>query len=262
MASSEGAGVRIETIGGPTVVLDYGGLRLVTDPTFDEPGEYPGRSGYSLVKTAPPSRQPDEVGEIDVVLLSHDQHPDNLDRSGRELLRRANRVLSTASAVERLGDLVAVAPTWGNLEIETADGRNVEVTAVPAQHGPDGSEPLVGEVIGFVLRGDNLPSIYVSGDNASLRVVEEIADRAGKIDVAILHAGGASTPLIPGEYLTLTSADAVRATEILGATRVLVVHTDSWRHFTEGADDVRKAFAQAGLSDRLIGCEPGLTDAL
>jgi hypothetical protein len=30
-------------VGGPTVVLEIGGLRLVTDPTFDEPGTYPGR---------------------------------------------------------------------------------------------------------------------------------------------------------------------------------------------------------------------------
>ena len=83
-------------------------------------------------------------------------------------------------------------------------------------------------------------------------------DRIGDIDVAILFAGGGSTPLIPGEYLTLSSAQAAEATEILDVARVLVVHTDGWGHFTESADDVRKAFAQAGLSDRLIGCEPGL----
>ncbi len=250
--------MRIETVGGPTVVIEYGGVRLLTDPTFDAPGEYPVRADYSLVKTAPPARRLDEVGDIDVVLLSHDQHPDNLDRAGRQLLSRAKRVLSTRSAADRLGDVITVAPRWQSLDVETSDGRAVRVTAVPAQHGPDGSEPLVGEVIGFVLSGDGLPTVYLSGDNASLRVVHEIADRVGKIDVGIIFAGGASTPLIPGEYLTLTSAQAAQATDILGAERVLVVHTDSWRHFTEDADDVRKAFAQAGLSDRLIGCEPGL----
>jgi L-ascorbate metabolism protein UlaG (beta-lactamase superfamily) len=249
---------RVETLGGPTVVVEYGGLRLLTDPTFDPPGEYPVRPDYALVKTASPTRRPRDIGEIDLVLLSHDQHADNLDRSGRELIERVGRVLSTASAAGRLGDLITVVPAWGSLEIETSDGRVVSVTSVPAQHGPDGSEPLVGEVIGFVLRGDDLPTVYLSGDNASLPVVQEIADRIGQVDVAILHAGGASTPLVPGEYLTLTSAQAARAAAILGAARVLVVHTDGWRHFTEGADDVRTAFAQAGLSDRLLGCEPGL----
>ena len=271
------SGVRVEATGGPTVMLELGGLRLLTDPTFDEPGEYPVRPDYSLVKTAPATRRPDELGDIDVVLLSHDQHPDNLDRSGRELLSRAGRVLSTRSAAARLGDLVSPLPAWSRVELPRPDGGVLAVTAVPALHGTEGSEPLVGEVTGFVLTGDGLPTVYVSGDNASLRLVREIADRVGSVDgvdgvgnvdavdgldVAILFAGAASTPLVPGAYLTLTSAQAAEATEILGAARVLVVHTDSWRHFTESADDVRAAFAAAGLSDRLVGCEPGLVAEL
>jgi L-ascorbate metabolism protein UlaG (beta-lactamase superfamily) len=34
-------GLRITYIGGPTALLEFGGLRLLTDPTFDPPaGEY------------------------------------------------------------------------------------------------------------------------------------------------------------------------------------------------------------------------------
>ncbi|GAA4096207.1 hypothetical protein [Nonomuraea soli] len=43
------------------------------------------------------------------------------------------------------------------------------------QHGPDGTEHLVGEVTGFVLSGEGLPVVDVSGDNASLEVVKRIA---------------------------------------------------------------------------------------
>ena len=35
--------------------------------------------------------------------------------------------------------------------------------------------------------------MYVSGDNASIGLVEEIADRFAPIDVAVLFAGGART---------------------------------------------------------------------
>jgi hypothetical protein len=31
---------RITQIGGPTVLIEVGGFRLLTDPTFDAPGEY------------------------------------------------------------------------------------------------------------------------------------------------------------------------------------------------------------------------------
>jgi L-ascorbate metabolism protein UlaG (beta-lactamase superfamily) len=33
--------MEIRYVGGPTAVVEIGGVRLLTDPTFDPPGEYP-----------------------------------------------------------------------------------------------------------------------------------------------------------------------------------------------------------------------------
>ncbi|NGO13167.1 MBL fold metallo-hydrolase [Streptomyces sp. HC44] len=243
-------------VGGPTAVVELGGLRLLTDPTFDEPGEYPIGS-RKLVKTAGPAVAASEVGPVDAVLLSHDQHPDNLDTSGRTYLSGAPLVLSTASAYDRVGAPVRALPSWEHVELPRPDGGLLRVTAVPAQHGPDGSEPLVGEVTGFVLSGEGLPKVYVSGDNASLDVVRTIADRHGPFDVAILFAGAARTPLVPDAPLTLTSEGAARATEILGARHVVPLHFEHWGHFTEDGPTLTKAFTEAELTDRLHLLEPG-----
>jgi len=43
-------------VGGPTTVLDLGGLRIVSDPTFDAPGPH----GY-LTKTAGPAIGDDSI---------------------------------------------------------------------------------------------------------------------------------------------------------------------------------------------------------
>ncbi|MGP3958503.1 MBL fold metallo-hydrolase [Nonomuraea sp. 3N208] len=128
------------------------------------------------------------------------------------------------------------------------------MTGVPAQHGPDGTEHLVGEVTGFVLAGEGLPTVYVSGDNASLDVVRAVAERVGPVDVALLFAGGARTPLVDG-FLTLPSADAVTAAEILQARYVVPLHCEHWAHFTQGRDTVEQAFA--GFGDRLRLLGPG-----
>lgn len=40
--------VRVTLVGGPTALTEYGPLRLLTDPTFDEPGDYP-RPGTPVV---------------------------------------------------------------------------------------------------------------------------------------------------------------------------------------------------------------------
>ncbi|WRZ93176.1 MBL fold metallo-hydrolase [Streptomyces sp. NBC_01007] len=246
----------ITYVGGPTAVIAIGGLRLLTDPTFDAPGEYP-VGARKLVKTTGPALPAEKLGPVDAVLLSHDQHPDNLDASGRGYLQNAPVTLSTASAYERIGAPVRALRPWESVELARPYGGVLRVTAVPAQHGPDGSLPLVGEVTGFVLSGERLPKVYVSGDNASLDVVREIAGREGPFDVAVLFAGAARTPLVPDAPLTLTSEDAARAAEILGAARVVPLHFEHWGHFTQDGSTLTKAFAEAGLTDRLRLLEPG-----
>jgi L-ascorbate metabolism protein UlaG (beta-lactamase superfamily) len=248
--------LEITYIGGPTAVIAIGGLRLLTDPTFDAPGEYPA-GARKLVKTTGPALSAEKVGPVDAVLLSHDQHPDNLDASGRGYLQGAPVTLSTASAYERIGAPVRAVRPWESVELTRPDGGVLRVTAVPAQHGPDGSLPLVGEVTGFVLSGEGLPKVYVSGDNASLDVVREIAGREGPFDVAVLFAGAARTPLVPDAPLTLTSEDAARAAEVLGAAWVVPLHFEHWGHFTQDGSTLAKAFAEAGLTDRLRLLEPG-----
>ena len=250
------AALRIRYVGGPTAVVEYGGLAFLLDPTFDPPGEYP-VGGRVLTKTRGPALAPGEVGAIDAILLSHDQHPDNLDRLGRAFLARAPIVLSTAAAAERLGPPVSALGAWQSTELGGADTPSVSVTGVPAQHGPDGSLPLVGEVTGFVLSAADRPRVYISGDNASLEVVQTIHRRLGPFGRVILFAGAARTALAGGAPLTLTSEAAAEAVEMLGKPPTVVLHFEGWAHFSEGAESLRAAFAARGLSDRLHLPQPG-----
>ncbi|MFC7897015.1 MBL fold metallo-hydrolase [Streptomyces sp. NPDC057381] len=242
--------VPIRVFGGPTALIEYGGLRFLTDPTFDAPGTYP--SG--LAKTAPASATPAELGRVDVVLLSHDEHDDNLDTSGRAVLADVPLTLTTPSGAGRLGGTARPLKDWECIELDRPGGGTVTVTGVPALHGPgarEDLEPVVGEVVGFVLSGDGLPTVYVSGDNAQLSLVHEIADRFGPVDTAVLFAGAVRTPVLDRALLTLDSAQAAEAARILGARRIVPVHFDGWAHFTEGREQLVDAFTTAGLIDRV-----------
>jgi L-ascorbate metabolism protein UlaG (beta-lactamase superfamily) len=249
----------LRLVGGPTALIAYGGLRLLTDPTFDSPGEYP-RPGTNIVlrKLAGPALALDDVLPVDVVLLSHDHHSDNLDRSGREMLPSAGRVLTTVAGAERLGGHAMGMDPGDEVEVGGDDGAAVSVTAVPADHGPPEVAARNGPVIGFVLRGGGLPTMYVSGDNASVDVVGKIVDGHGPIDVAVLFIGGATVPEAWGEArLTLTAQTAVQAARLLGAAPIAAIHQDGWAHFTSDAQDVERAFADAGISHRLRPVAPG-----
>lgn len=258
MANPGGGSQRlvVRAAGGPTVVLEFGGLRFVTDPTFDPAGETYQLGPMSLGKVTGPAFDAAEVGDVDAVLLSHDQHPDNLDKAGRAVLARAPRVLTTPSAAGRLGEQATGLESWATTEISRPDGGSVVVTAVPAQHGPAGTEQMLGEVTGFLLTGEGLPTVYVSGDNVSLDAVRQVVDRA-RVDVAVLHLGGVQLPPFGPTYLSMTAEQAVEAAKLLGSATIVPVHYDGWDHFTESDEVIGKAFSEAGLAEQVTWARPG-----
>ncbi|MFC8731048.1 MBL fold metallo-hydrolase [Luteimicrobium sp. NPDC057192] len=245
--------------GGPTVLLEYAGLRVLLDPTFDDPRSYEG--AVVLTKTASPALPADAVLPVDLVLVSHDQHADNLDLSGRALVEQALAdgvtVLSTPAAAGRIAGVTGLDP-WASVELDGDPA--VTVTAVPALHGPEGADApnLAGPVTGFVLEAPDAPTLYVSGDNASVELVREIAARFPGIAIAVLNAGAADPGRFPGRTVTLRGTDAAEAATLLGDALVVPAHADSWAHFTESVDAVRTAFDDAGLTDRLLVLEPGI----
>jgi L-ascorbate metabolism protein UlaG (beta-lactamase superfamily) len=161
------------------------------------------------------------------------------------------------AGAERLGGNAVGLEPGQTADLDLPEGP-VQFTAVAAHHGSPEMFERNGPVLGFVLRGDDLPTIYVSGDNASVDVVREIAQRLGPIDLAVLFAGGVSLPQrFDGAYLTLSADRAAQAAEVLGSRAIVPLHFEGWAHFTQGADDLRAAFAAAEIGDRLIVPEPG-----
>lgn len=165
-------------------------------------------------------------------------------------------VLTHPVAAGRLGPPALGLEPWQSYEFTGGSGP-LAVQAVPAVHGPaDGQRDASGhincEVTGFVLSGPGLPTVYLSGDNASMSAVKDVADRCGGIDIAVLFARAASVPTKErGRPLTLTAARAAAAAEVLGAEVVIPAHVDGWAHFSEGADEFVAAFDQAGISNLL-----------
>ncbi|WP_029288860.1 MBL fold metallo-hydrolase [Cellulomonas sp. HZM] len=231
-------------VGGPTIAFTYAGRTFLTDPTFDQPGDYD--NGVTLRKLVGPALQPEALGPIDVVLLSHDQHADNLDHAGRDVLARVPVVLSTPDAAARITGVRGLEP-W-----EQVDLGDVVVTAVPARHGPEGAEALTGHVTGFVLEATGEPTVYVSGDNASIDVVAAIARRFGGIELALLFVGGADVGRFPDEPLTLDAARASAVADLLVEAVVVPVHHSDWAHFVDPVSAVVDRFARAGRADRLV----------
>jgi len=241
---------RLTRVGGPTVLIECGGWRLLTDPTFDPAGGRH-RLGAPLwaiasTKRRGPAIGAERIGPVDAVLLSHDHHFDNLDPAGRALLPAAGTVLTTGPGARRLGgNAVGLAP-WETTRLE-ADGKPpIEVTATPCRHGPPLSRPLVGAVAGFSLRweGQRHGELWFSGDTVLYRGLREVAKRL-RIGTALLNLGGARFPVSGPVRYTMNAREAVELIELLEPHTAVPIHYEGWQHFREGREAIEEKLGAA-----------------
>ncbi len=243
-------------VGGPTALLRWGTIRLLTDPTFDPAGTEYRLGAYALQKTAGPAVSPESLGRIDAVLLSHDHHFDNLDRAGRALLGTVGAVLTTQAGAERLGGNAIGLGAWRSVNVPSPDGRALRVTATPARHGP--AEFERGPVTGFVLAFDDAPetAVYISGDTVWYDGVAEIA-RCYPVKAAVLFMGAARVAAVGPWHLTMTAEEGIEAARAFADAAIVPLHCEGWAHYSESRERIAQEFAKAGLKSRLVWGEPG-----
>jgi L-ascorbate metabolism protein UlaG (beta-lactamase superfamily) len=240
-------GLRLTHIGGPTVLIEAAGWRLLTDPTFDPPGQrYKFGLGISSRKLVGPAVPAEQLAPIDAVLLSHDHHEDNLDPAGRALLPSAGAVVTTAAGAKRLGGNARGLENWASTTLEAPGKPAIEVTATPCRHGPPFSRPIVGDVIGFALRweGQEHGVLWISGDTVLYDGVRQVADRL-QVDTALIHLGGVRFPLTGPARYTLTAGEAVELCQLIRPRTVVPIHYEGWAHFRQGRADLERELEQA-----------------
>jgi L-ascorbate metabolism protein UlaG (beta-lactamase superfamily) len=239
--------VRLTHVGGPTVLIEVGGWRILTDPTFDPPGEtYRFGWGTSSVKLTGPAIAPEELGPLDAVLLSHEHHDDNLDAAGRTVMATADTIVTTVSGAATLGPPARGLAPWDTTTLEAPGKPTITITATPCRHGPPLSHPIVGDVIGFALawEGQSHGVLWISGDTVLYDGVREVADRL-TVDTALLHLGGVRFPVSGPLHYTLTADMAVELLSLLQPRTTIPIHYEGWKHFREGRADVEAALTGA-----------------
>jgi len=236
--------VAITWIGHSTVLIQIGGLNVLTDPMWANRASPMPFAGPR--RRLPPAVPIDALPPIDVVVISHD-HYDHLDLGTvRHLARlRAETVwlapLGLKPALTRAGaNLVHEHAWWGT---QVIDG--VSFSCVPAQHSSgrgirDRNRSLWCGWTATTTR-DVHRSVYFAGDTAYCPAFVEIGARLGPFDACLLPIG-AYEPRWYMQYVHMTPEEAVRAYEELcqgdaAASTFVPIHWGTFRIADEALED-------------------------
>jgi L-ascorbate metabolism protein UlaG (beta-lactamase superfamily) len=185
------------------VLLEHGGVRLLTDPVLRGRVAHLRRHG-----TAPPVPE-----RVDAVLLSH-LHYDHLDLPSLKLLPGDVRVLAPAGAGALLRP--GVAHVEELVPGDATEVGGVRVEAILADHD-DRRRPLGTRAtpLGFVVRGR--PSVYFAGDTDMFPGMADLAP----VDVALLPVAGWGPTLGPGH---MDAEQAAQAAALLRPAVAVPIH--------------------------------------
>ncbi len=260
MLHDGGAATSATFIGNATLVLRIGGVTILTDPSFLHAGDHV-HVGYGVFakRLLDPALEFAQLPPLDAVLLSH-LHADHWDRAAERAIDRATPIVTTPQAARVLakrgfGQTVPL-QTWATKRFVGADGESVDITAVPARHGPPPLDRLLPETHGHLLdttlRDGRTLLVYISGDTLVFEGIHAIAKRFPGIDVAFVHLGGTRIPHRKiGILVTLDAKGGIDMLRILAPRTFVPIHSDDWSIFSSSLRDFLEAADADGSRDRV-----------
>jgi L-ascorbate metabolism protein UlaG (beta-lactamase superfamily) len=262
---AEVSGLRATIVGHASVLIQSGGLNVLTDPVWSEKASPVAFAGPRRVSA--PGIAFDDLPPIHVVLLSHN-HYDHMDiPTLRRLNARHRPLIVTPLGNDTIltraipGVRVMTGDWWDSIDID----KGGEVTIVPANHW---STRTVGDRrmalwSGFMLHTGG-GSAYFAGDTGygDGQIFRQMRTRLGRPDLALIPIGAYAPRWFMREQ-HVDPDEALQITEDLGAVRAVGIHWGIFQLTDEAWDEPPKlllnALRRRGISPHLFPAgEPGL----
>jgi L-ascorbate metabolism protein UlaG (beta-lactamase superfamily) len=254
-AVAEGSELRVTLINHSTLLLQQGGVNILTDPIWSERA-----SPFTWIgprRHRKPGVRWEDLPRIDIVLLSHN-HYDHLDlRSLRRLADRGPSKFVVPSGVARLLRSQSIGPAqeldWGE---SLALPGNI-IHSVPAVHFSGRGIFDLNRTLwcGYVIEAAGR-SIYFAGDTAFSAHFAGIRERFGAPDLALLPIG-AYQPRWFMSAVHMSPEDAVRAHVILGARTSIAIHHGTFQLADEGIDTPKRLLRECAPDDSFLVLDNG-----
>jgi L-ascorbate metabolism protein UlaG (beta-lactamase superfamily) len=232
-----------------TILVNYGGKKILVDPMLDPKGARP-----AIVNTDNPQLNPlvdlpegweAIVDSADAILQTH-LHSDHFDDTAKAVLDKSLPVFGLPEQVAQIDangflDIRAVETTV------TWDG--IRLTRIGGQHGTGEIGAMLAPVSGWILQAPGEPVAYLAGDTIWC---DEVADAIAMYSpsVMVLNAGGAHFQA--GGLIIMDSADIAKVREAAPGAAIAVVHLSAINHCFETRELLRANLESLGVSGVVI----------
>jgi len=219
--------LKLQLIRHATLLLDYGGMRLLVDPMLSEAG------AMSAIQNSPEPRPnpivalPLPVEQIldgvQLVLVTH-THRDHWDDAAIQLVPKDLPLLCQPEDLQKME-----AVHFANVSAvhDMKHWSHICITRTPAQHGSGEIARAMAPSSGYVLSTAGEPTLYLTGDTIWY---DQVADtiKHHQPDVIVVNAGAAQ--FLHGDPITMTAGDVVRVCRAAPQAKVVAVHMEAINH--------------------------------
>lgn len=246
------APVRVTFINHSTVLLQFDGLNVLTDPVYYErtsPFQFLGPKRHR-----PPGVPLNDLPKIDILLLSHN-HWDHLDIGTFKQLcdRDQPRIycpLGIGVFLEKEGCQHVTEMDWRQA---VAYDQRTTIHCVPAQHfsGRGTFDRNATLWAGFVIDSQPVGKLYFVGDTGYGPFLKATGDVLGPFRLALIPIGAYKPPSFMAP-IHCSPAEAVQIHRDIRSEQSVAIHFGTFALADDGeqepVDDLAKALQQTGLS--------------
>ena len=220
----------ITRIAHSSVLIDFDGYRVLTDPWFSERFGYYHGEPYGITLEALP--------RLSGVVVSHD-HYDHYDVKAFQAYPDKQVPIAVKGGTEQKARRVGFANVIDMEAWETTTFGPITVTAAPGKHG-------VPEIT-YLLQAGGL-SVYFGGDTLLIPELSEIPQRFGRVDVALLAINGLQIRFLGNRQDVMNPQDAAEFCRISRPRYAVPIHYT----FTGGPIMDTLALKYAGTPQALL----------
>jgi len=239
----------LQWLGGPTVLMKFGPIQLLTDPMLGE-GEKAYQMGdpnqmFDLAKgpnvidhkrlTALPDFN---ISDIDLSILSH-THEDHFDQTAQKQLDRQLRFIVPTGATEQLaaqGFRNIRELDWGQHWRLSKNGYDIEITALPASHSTDKNiNSLLGHGNGYWFvfsHGSWRKSLYWTGDSFVTNELLESLKAYPTPDIMLPHLGRVGTTGPLGQ-ISMGAEEVLDLIAVIKPKLTIPIHHSTYQLYLE-----------------------------